>query len=515
MNLFEHISVIITNVGEESVHDCLDRVFKRENVQIENFTPDEYNFQSMYAICTNREIMVVAIDHSWPLPCATETASDTEYPHQNFVWDSEGSSRKSPAYALHEIVVALKEKCKLQIGLDILEVHGILITGSTLSNNKEVVDFWYANGITIKESVSNPQNYLFASRCEQPFDTCAADLIRDFANIAKPEPLEDEDVDDDIELDDDNDNNDDDDDNDPFEDFTFPWQSEQPLSAQVLPCLENPERELEALVGLRSIKDHIQKLISLNEYNKKLRSLDPLCQTHTINLHGCFLGGVGTGKTTVARLMGALFAKAGMLSKGHVVVADRRTFIGRQFGCEEENVQKCVNAAKGGVLLIDEAYLLVGNHHEDPGQMVIQMMLSLLADEKNRDIAVLLCGYEKEMQRIFDLNPGIVSRFPNIIKFPNYTLPELLEIARRRIKQYSYTLTPRAWQRFADALSSKMKGNVRNWANAREVANLLEQVYVQHAQRCCAQNVPAAAMRRITAADIPSPTPSPRPRLGF
>ena len=126
------------------------------------------------------------------------------------------------------------------------------------------------------------------------------------------------------------------------------------------------------------------------------------------------------------------------------MVCDRSTFIGTLWGDEERSTRQVIDMAKGGVLMIDEAYLLNSSNPHDPGKMVIPLLMNILADESQRDIAVVLCGYKDPMQKLIDLNPGLQSRFPNKFEFPDFTIDELLEITKLRIKEHNYTFTTEA-----------------------------------------------------------------------
>ena len=109
-------------------------------------------------------------------------------------------------------------------------------------------------------------------------------------------------------------------------------------------------------------------------------------------------------------------------------------------------MRQVLEMAKGGVLMIDEAYLLNGKHDNDPGKLVIQLLMNILADETQRDIAVVLCGYKTQMLKLLDMNPGLQSRFPNRFEFQDFTIDELLEITQRRVRCFDYQFTTTAWE---------------------------------------------------------------------
>ena len=126
-----------------------------------------------------------------------------------------------------------------------------------------------------------------------------------------------------------------------------------------------------------------------------------------IFLHSIFYGNPGTGKSTVCRLYGSLLKETGLLSKGHVVVADRKVFTGDCFGDTEDILRELIKYSEGGILLFDEAYLLEGTHPNDPNKMVLPMLLSELADNSKKDFAVVLSGYKDKLDRMLEQNPGL------------------------------------------------------------------------------------------------------------
>lgn len=332
---------------------------------------------------------------------------------------------------------------------------------------------------------------------------------------------DDDDDDTDIELDDDTDEKD-------MEEELFGYTGEPDedgfitgngnfVKVEVLPPLKEPEKELNKLIGCKNVKQRIDELIRLTRYNERRRKIDPNAKQHNVSLHGLFIGKPGTGKTTVCKIYGSLLHKAGVLSKGHVVMANRSTFVGNCWGDEEKAVKALIEKAEGGVLMIDEAYQLNSNHPSDPGKMVIPMFMDILADEKKRDIAVILCGYKEEIASLVELNPGLHSRFTNTFEFPDFTFDELLSITLLRIKEYNYHFTPTAWEKYKNVLAQAYAiRNPRTWGNARFIANLLERIYVNHATRCIEKKIPDKRLSALTLADIQSiDVPKAPRRMGF
>ena len=290
------------------------------------------------------------------------------------------------------------------------------------------------------------------------------------------------------------------------------------VKVEILRPIPNPREELDKLVGCTDIKRRMDELVALTSYNKLMCGLFPDSKQHAVSLHSVFLGRPGTGKTTVCKIFGSLLRQAGALSKGHVVVCDRSSFLGTLWGDEERSVKQVLEMAKGGVLMIDEAYLFNGKNDNDPGKLVIQLLMNILADETQRDIAVVLCGYKEPMMKLLDSNPGLLSRFPNKFEFADFTVDELLDITQRRIHDYGYRFTATAWEKYSDLLTQAYKiRNSETWGNARFVANQLERIYIQHATRCINQQPKDKKdLLILTPEDIsPIEVPRQKTKIGF
>ena len=276
------------------------------------------------------------------------------------------------------------------------------------------------------------------------------------------------------------------------------------VCVEILRPINNPQKELDKLVGCTEIKKRMAELIALTKYNKLTKELFPNGKLHEVSLHSVFYGKPGTGKTTVCKIYGSLLRQAGALSKGHVVICDRGTFIGTHWGDEERSMRQVLEKAQGGVLMIDEAYTLNGKHESDPGKIVIQLLLNILADESKRDIAIVLCGYKEPMEALLNSNPGLQSRFPNKFVFPDFTIDELLDITLRRVKEYEYEFTPQAWIQYKKIVTKAYNHrDSETWGNARFIANELERIYIQHATRCVQMHpVDKRQMRLLTTEDV-------------
>ena len=291
------------------------------------------------------------------------------------------------------------------------------------------------------------------------------------------------------------------------------------VKVQILHPIKNARKELDRLVGCRDIKRRMDELLSLTRYNNMKREMCPDSKQHEVSLHSVFFGRPGTGKTTVCKIFGSLLHDVGALSKGHVVVCDRSTFIGTLWGDEERAMRQVVDLARGGVLMLDEAYLLNGQNTNDPGKMVIQLLMNLLADEKQRDLAVVICGYKEPMMKLLEMNPGLHSRFPNRFEFADFSFEELLDITQQRIREYDYHFTRSAWEKYKLMLQEAYaQRDPMTWGNARFIANQLDRIYLQHARRCVSHSkkMDRQHLQTLTPADImPMEVQKRRPHVGF
>lgn len=275
----------------------------------------------------------------------------------------------------------------------------------------------------------------------------------------------------------------------------------------------HPTDELKKLVGCDEIKQRLQEFKSLAEYNKACLNQSPQLPVMKIFLHSVFYGNPGTGKTTVCRLYGALLKETGLLSKGHVVVADRNALACEYFGETEQIVDQLLEMSRGGILMFDEAYLLEGSHRDDPNKMVLPLLLPALADEKNKDFAVVICGYKDKLDQMITQNPGLYSRFVNRFEFKDYTLDELTEIGIRHLKSVGHTFSLDGLVSFKEQLALTMaETNKTSWANARSVKNMIEHIYIKKAMRF---GIDRKLDREITAEDICSIPYERHKRIGF
>ncbi|MDE6337101.1 MAG: AAA family ATPase, partial [Muribaculaceae bacterium] len=246
-------------------------------------------------------------------------------------------------------------------------------------------------------------------------------------------------------------------------------------SSETEPKVTKLTEALSDLVGLGKVKEKLAVYERLVNFNL-LRSINGL-PINTTPLHSMFLGSPGTGKTTVAKMLGQMLADAGVLSKGHLVIRERATLLGPNYSNEETNTLNAIEEAQGGILLIDEAYQLCQpNDPRDPGKFVIEALMTALADESKRDWMLILAGYPDEMKRMFDINPGFKSRIPeaNIYTFEDFNESELMKIAEQYLSKHKYELTEEAHNKLKVRLSLDYSLRDKKFGNARHVINMIQ-----------------------------------------
>lgn len=232
--------------------------------------------------------------------------------------------------------------------------------------------------------------------------------------------------------------------------------------------------KLHQMVGLKELKENLETLFCRSRMDEKRRLLG-LPVTERGGYHMVFTGNPGTGKTTVAQMVGRVFHSLGILSKGGVVVTERSKLVGRYIGDTENNMQALLEQAKGNVLFIDEAYNLYdgGDNKKDYGHRVIESLLTVLS-QKNPDLIVILAGYEKEMMNMLETNPGMKGRFPYHFHFEDYNTDELLQIAHNLLSRLEYILTPQADKRLEETIAEVVANKDAFFHNARWVEQYIE-----------------------------------------
>jgi hypothetical protein len=230
-------------------------------------------------------------------------------------------------------------------------------------------------------------------------------------------------------------------------------------------------KELDALVGLEPVKNEVHRSTNFARMQVMRRQQGlPVVQA---SLHSVFFGNPGTGKTTVARLMGRIYKSLGLLRRGHVVECDRGRLVAEYVGQTAVRTHAMIDSALDGILFIDEAYALAGRGAEDFGSEAIETLLKRMEDDRDR-LIVVVAGYTGPMEQFIASNPGLESRFTNYLKFPDYSAAELAEIFHRMAAQSGLVCAPETATATL-AICEKLYA-LRNeqFGNAREMRNLFE-----------------------------------------
>ncbi len=268
---------------------------------------------------------------------------------------------------------------------------------------------------------------------------------------------------------------------------------------------ENAMDMLDSMIGLASVKEKIHLFSKMSNLNKKRAELG--LPVSNMPLHAQFLGNPGTGKTTVAEILGKIYKELGLLSKGHVVKTEKKNLVGRFYDSEFRAIEQALEDAKGGILFIDEAYnLYVKDDPKNPGNSVIDALITALSDENNRDWMLILAGYPDKMTELISSNQGLASRVDEKFIFEDYNVDELIAIAGHFCNKNQYELTDEAWSHLRSVVSRAYAARDEEFGNGRYVINLIQrQVLANMAHRLSGiENPSADDLRRITAADIPS-----------
>jgi Holliday junction resolvasome RuvABC ATP-dependent DNA helicase subunit len=265
--------------------------------------------------------------------------------------------------------------------------------------------------------------------------------------------------------------------------------------------LDGPLAELDTLIGLAGVKQEVRGLINLIRMSQvrqeKGLPMPPMSR------HLVFAGPPGTGKTTVARLYGAVLGELGILSSGHMIEAARADLVGQYIGSTAIKTTELVTKAIGGVLFIDEAYTLTaatGGVGPDFGQEAVDALMKMMEDHRD-ELVVIVAGYSELMEKFLQSNPGLASRFTRTVEFPNYRVEELVTITTNLCRKHYYELTDDAVEALTHYFTRIPKGET--FGNGRVARKLFEAMINNQASRL-ALNPPSrdVDLSRLTVADV-------------
>ncbi|MFG2602258.1 right-handed parallel beta-helix repeat-containing protein [Streptomyces sp. NPDC048514] len=261
------------------------------------------------------------------------------------------------------------------------------------------------------------------------------------------------------------------------------FAEQEPPAADVEPAPVRTSKdvlgELDALVGLESVKREVRALTDMIEVGRRRQRAG--LKAASVKRHLVFTGSPGTGKTTVARLYGEILASLGVLEKGHLVEVSRVDLVGEHIGSTAIRTQEAFERARGGVLFIDEAYALSPEDAgRDFGKEAIDTLVKLMEDHRDA-VVVIVAGYTAEMERFLSVNPGVASRFSRTITFGDYGPEQLLRIVEQQAEEHEYRLTPGASEALLKYFTEIPKGAA--FGNGRTARQTFEAMVERHASR--------------------------------
>lgn len=252
--------------------------------------------------------------------------------------------------------------------------------------------------------------------------------------------------------------------------------------------LEELQAELNSYVGLRTVKETVDNLIAFHTV-QKLREGKHLKNAKS-TLHMAFIGNPGTGKTTVARIVGQMYKQIGLLSRGHFIEVSRTDLIAGYQGQTALKVKKVIEKAKGGVLFIDEAYSITENSSSDSyGRECLTELTKALEDYRD-DLVVIVAGYKNPMKQFFESNPGLKSRFNTFIEFDDYDAQQLTEIFENMCCHADYSVSEELKLKVEDYFSEQVNNKSDDFSNGRLSRNIYDNLILNHAKRVITYKLP-------------------------
>lgn len=238
--------------------------------------------------------------------------------------------------------------------------------------------------------------------------------------------------------------------------------------------------ELDNLVGLNEVKSIVKGLINTLELQHRKKEMG--IESKDVSLNMIFTGNPGTGKTTVARIIGKILKAIGVLKKGHMVEVTRSDLVGEYVGQTAPKTLSKIKEAYGGILFIDEAYSLNGSSGNDFGKEAIATLIKEMEDNRDK-LVVIMAGYTKEMKELLNLNPGMESRVKFLVEFADYSVGELMEIFEGLCKKESYILSDEAKKELVFAFQNEFDKKDKNFGNGRLVRKYFEKIKMKQADR--------------------------------
>lgn len=249
---------------------------------------------------------------------------------------------------------------------------------------------------------------------------------------------------------------------------------------------EELANDLKSLIGLENVKKEIKDLVAFNKVQQSREKIGLKKTNRT--MHMAFLGNPGTGKTTVARIVGNMYRSLGILSKGHFIEASRTDLIAEYQGQTASKVKRLIQKAKGGVLFIDEAYSITENDKSDSyGRECLTELTKALEDYRD-DLVVIVAGYDELMKKFFESNPGLKSRFNYFITFEDYTVDQMFDIFLSYCKNEEYILHDSAKEKLKKYLELHSSNPENKNANGRFVRNVFDRIIMNQARRLATQS---------------------------